>query len=68
VENVFVAAVQNGATTSWKSGVLFSRMKQSDFFIEEVLVVSNAFGTIEAKWKNRLYCVMLLSKFLQFQL
>jgi hypothetical protein len=47
--------------------VWYAYLVNGDFLIESVMVVSNAFGTIEGEMKNRLYCVMLLSKFLQFQ-
>jgi hypothetical protein len=39
--------------------VWYAYLVNGDFLIESVMVVSNAFGTIEGEMKNRLYCVML---------
>jgi hypothetical protein len=52
VENVFVAAVQEWSDDFMEKVWYAYLVNDSDFLIESVMVVSNAFGTIEGEMKK----------------
>jgi hypothetical protein len=52
VENVFVAAVQEWSDDFMEKVWYAYLVNDSDFLIESVLVVSNAFGTIDGEMKK----------------
>jgi hypothetical protein len=67
VENVFLAAVQEWSDDFMEKVWYVYLVNDSDFDLENVMVLSSAFGTIDGEMKKRHSCVTLYFNSDRFQ-